>query len=153
MSEKISLDGSEGKDSQQSDENNTDNNYSENETEDVSTESDGKSERSHTDYYSNSTNSDIADIAIEKIEHVVTKEKDFMDYTTVIDSNVDVDDGGGGDSAIQKQASLQRTCCKLTNSVVYARQHIVLWTYRKYWNMLLVWIEEEEEEQTHIRVG
>lgn len=113
MSEKISLNGSGGRDSQQSFENNTDTNYSENEsTEDVSTESDGKSERSHTDYYSNSTNSD--DITIPKIEHVATKEKDFMEYTAVIDNHNDDndgDDGGGGD--IQKRVPLMRTCCKL----------------------------------------
>lgn len=127
MSEKISLDGSEGKDSQQSYENNTDTNYSENEsTEDVSTESDGKSERSHTDYYSNSTNvSD--DITIPKIEHVVTKEKDFMDYNVVIDKNNDNndgDDGGGGggdsgDSMLQKRLSLKRTCCKFHGVTCY----------------------------------
>lgn len=131
MSEKISLDGSEGgsegKDSQQSYENNTDNNYSENETEDVSTESDGKSERSHTDYYSNSTNSDIA---IQKIEHVVKKEKkDFMDYTTVIANN-----DGDGDSVIQKPVSWQRKCCKLNGAACHT-VHRILNIYRKYRNM------------------
>lgn len=121
MSEKVSLDGSEGRESQQSYENNTDTNYSENEsTEDVSMESDGKSERSHTDYYSNSTNSD--DITIPKIGRVITtKDKGFMGYDAVIDKHTDKnggDDGGGGgdgdgDCAIQKRAPLKRTCCKL----------------------------------------
>lgn len=110
MSEKISLDGSEGKDSQQSYENNTDNNYSENETEDVSTECDGKSERSHTDYYSNSTNSDAA---IQQIDNVVTNEKDFIQYTAVLNGN-DANDVNNDDSGLREPVSLQRNCCKLT---------------------------------------
>lgn len=124
MSEKISLDGSESRDSQQSFENNTDTNYSENEsTEDGSTESDGKSERSHTDYYSNSTNSD--DITIPKIERVITtKDKDFMHYAN---KNADIDgcggdgSGGGGDDncAAQKRVPLKRTFCKFCVQVLH----------------------------------
>lgn len=140
MSEKTSLNGSEGRDSQQSYENNTDTNYSENEsTEDVSTESDGKSERSHTDYYSNSTNSD--DITIPKIERVVTtKKKDFMVYEAVDSNDNNAGDdgggGGGGDCAIQKRAPLKRTCCKLCTWC---------WTH----NALNL---SKKEENEHVRV-
>lgn len=113
MSEKISLDGSEGKDSQQSYEINTDNNYSENETEDVSTECDGKSDRSHTDYYSNSTNSDDV-VVIQQIDNAVTKEKDFMHYTAVLNGDDDDDDDNGDCARRKPAASVHRNCCKLT---------------------------------------
>lgn len=109
MSENYSLDGSECKSSQQSDEMNADINYSENENEtaeEVSTESgdDNKSEQSQTDNYTNasSSSSSSSDVVIQQIEQLVTKEKDFMEYNGVID-NI---------SAIQKPATLQRTCCK-----------------------------------------
>lgn len=91
MTTKNILDDSDGRNSQQCNGLNGDNSYSENE--DVNTESDSKSAQSQTDYYSNTTNSDVV---IQRIDNAIV-EKMIIDYD---------------DSEIMKSASCRRTCCK-----------------------------------------
>lgn len=99
MSENISLDDSEGSNSQRNYQINAENNYSENE--DVNTsESDTKSAHSQTDCYSNASNSDVV---IKTIDNVISSEKNFIDYN--VTHNTD-------DSDIRKSTPFRRTCCK-----------------------------------------
>lgn len=97
MSEKVSLDDSEGRNSHQSDETSSDNYYCEVDNDDL--ESDEKSVHSHDGSVSNTTHSDVV---IQQIDNVITKEKTFLDYSADVEN-----------MEIRKPTSFKRNCCKL----------------------------------------
>lgn len=96
-----SLDDSEGKISQHSDEISSENNDSENYNEDLNTESDVKSTNSHDDSYSNTT----CDVVIPQIDNVITKDKKFFEY-----------DVNGDNMDSSKPTSFRKHCCKSIES-------------------------------------